>query len=110
MTIADVKFVSTISSIWICTIHGRFLATKHAAWKRKSDAVLAFKHSEYWGWIVDELKNNNPDKVAEGYRGDLYWKHSEEGQELENQAYKDLIDKGIVKFIEIKPIPEWANI
>jgi hypothetical protein len=90
-------------------IEGRFLASKHAAWKRKSDAVLAFKNSEYWSWIVDGLKNNNLDQVEETRYG-RYWKYKSRGKEIEDKKYQELLDNETVKYIEITPIPEWTNL
>ena len=110
MTETDAKYACTTSSIWVCMIEGRYLVAKgHTAWKRKSDAVLAFKNSEYWSWVVDGLKVKNPDLVTEGYSGRRWWS-DKRGKELEDNTYQDLLKDETVKYIEIKPIPEWANI
>lgn len=108
-TLNDVKYASTTSSIWVCMIEGRFFANKHAAWKRKSDAVLAFKNSEYWSWIVDGLKIDNADQVEETRYG-RYWKSRIGGKEIEDKKYQELLDNGTVKYIEITPVPEWTNL
>lgn len=114
MNLNDIKYASTYSSIWVCMIEGRFLKGKGGAmaWGRKNDAVTTFKHSEYWGWILDDLKKNNPDLVEESYRGYYcgtgWWKDRKKGQELEKAAYDELINTGKVKYIEISPIPEWV--
>lgn len=116
MTVNDIKYASTYSSIWVCMIEGRFLKGKGGAmaWARKNDAVTTFKHSEYWEWIVDELKTNNPDLVEESYRGyyrgTRWWKNSKAGNELEKAAYEELLTSGKVKYIEITPVPEWMNL
>ena len=112
MNLNDIKYASTYPSIWVCIIEGRFLKGKGGAmaWGRKNDAVTTFKHSEYWDWIVNELKENNPDLVEEGYRGSHWWINRIKGHELEKQAYEELLNTGKVKFIEINPIPEWVNI
>lgn len=112
MTINDIKYASTYPSIWVCMVEGRFLKGKGGAmaWGRKNDAVTTFKHSEYWEWIVDELKANNPNLIEEGYRGSHWWINRIKGQELEKAAYEELLNTGKVKFIEINPIPEWVNI
>ena len=110
-TLNDVKYACTVPSIWVCMIEGRFLVggRGNTAWKRKSDAAVAFKHSEYWGWVVDGLKNNNPDQVEESRFG-RYWKYGSKGKELEDQAYSELIETGKLKYVEITPVPEWANL
>lgn len=111
MTINDIKYASTYSSIWVCMIEGRFLKGKGGAmaWGRKNDAVTTFKHSEYWKWIVDELKKNNPNLVDDVYRGLHWWKNREKGAELEKTAYEELLTSGKVKYIEISPVPEWVK-
>ena len=108
----DIKYASTYPSIWVCMIEGRFLKGKGGAmaWGRKNDAVTTFKHSEYWEWIVDGLKVNNPNLTEEGYRGRCWWKDRKTGAALEKQAYEELLASGKVKYIEIEPIPEWVNI
>ena len=114
MTINDIKYVSTYPSIWVCMIEGRFLKGKGGAmaWGRKNDAVTTFRHSEYWEWIVDGLKKDNPDLVEDigGHRSFWWWKDGQKGQELERTAFEELLNTGKVKFIEINPIPEWVNI
>lgn len=111
MTTNDIKYVSTYPSIWVCMIEGRFLKGKGGAmaWARKNDAVTTFKHSEYWEWIVDGLKNSNPDQVEES-RFHRWWKYGGKGKGLEKGAYEELLTSGKVKYIEINPIPEWVNI
>jgi hypothetical protein len=93
-------------------IEGRFLKGKGGAmaWGRKNDAVTTFKHSEYWEWIVAELKANNPNLTEEGYRGGYWWRDRKVGAELEKQAYEELLTSGKVKYIEITPVPEWVNL
>ena len=110
-TLNDAKYACTVSSIWVCMIEGRFLVggRGNTAWKRKSDAAVAFKHSEYWSWIVDGLKNSNPDQVEES-KFHRWWKYGGQGKDLEEQAYKELIESGKLKYIEITPIPEWVNL
>jgi hypothetical protein len=105
----DIKYASTYPSIWVCMIEGRFLKGKGGAmaWGRKNDAVTTFKHSEYWEWIVDELKANNPNLIEDGYRGAHWWRDRRTGAELEKQAYEQLLASGKVKYIEITPIPNW---
>lgn len=106
----DIKYASTYSSIWVCMIDDRFLKGKGGAmaWRRKCDAVTTFKHSEYWEWIVDGLKKNNPNLVEDsGYRNFRWWKDPKKGKELEEQAYNKLIEDKVVKYIEISPIPNW---
>lgn len=112
MTENDIKYASTYPSIWVCMIEGRFLKGKGGAmaWARKNDAVTTFKHSEYWEWVVDSLKTNNPNLTEEGYRGRWWWKDRRKGQEIEKQAYEELLTSGKVKYIEITPIPEWVNL
>jgi hypothetical protein len=107
----DIKYASTYPSIWVCMIEGRFLKGKGGAmaWGRKNDAVTTFKHSEYWEWIVDGLKSSNPDQVEES-RFHRWWKYGGKGKDLEDRAYKELIESGKVKYIEIEPVPEWTNL
>lgn len=110
MTENDIKYASTYPSIWVCMIEGRFLKGKGGAmaWARKNDAVTTFKHSEYWEWVVDGLKTNNPGLIQESRYG-RYWVNTK-GPELEKQAYEELLTSGKVKYIEITPIPEWVNL
>ena len=99
----------TTKSIWVCMINGEFLVAKgHAAWRRKSDAVLAFKNSIYWEDIVDELMQKNPDLLFQGYRGRVYWDDSRKGKELEDAKYAELLESGKVKYYEIEPVPSWV--
>ena len=111
MNVNDIKYASTYPSIWVCLIDGRYLKGKGGAmaWGRKNDAVTTFKHSEYWSWIVDGLKEANRDFVSEGYRGGLYWNDRRKGQELEKAAYEKLLADKVVKFYEIEPIPDWVG-
>lgn len=115
MDINDIKYASTYSSIWVCMIEGRFLKGKSGAmaWGRKNDAVTTFKHSEYWSWIVDGLKEANPNLIEEGYRGyyngTRWWKNRKVGNELEKNAYEELLTSGKVKYIEITPVPDWVG-
>lgn len=107
----DIKYASTYPSIWVCMIEGRFLKGKGGAmaWARKNDAVTTFKHSEYWEWIVDELKTNNPNLTEESYRGIHWWRDHKVGAEFEKTAYEELLTLDKVKYIEITPAPEWVN-
>lgn len=90
-------------------IDGEFLVAKgHAAWRRKSDAVLAFKNSIYWGDIVDELYNEHPDMVYEGYRSTRWWNDNKKGKELEDAKYAELLESGKVNYYEIEPVPSWV--
>ena len=110
MATNDIKYASTYSSIWVCMIEGRFLKGKGGAmaWARKNDAVTTFKHSEYWSWIVDELKDSHPDMVEELKYG--RWWRTNAGKDLEEKAYRELLERGTVKYVEIKPIPDWVNL
>ena len=106
--INDLVYSCTSSSIWVCMIEGRFLvANGHTAWKRKSDAVKAFKNSDYWAQLVDDLKQKNPNLIEEGYRHSIWWKDSKVGKELENNIYVELLKTQRVKYIEITPVPDW---
>jgi hypothetical protein len=97
----------TTSSIWVCMINNRFLVTKgHTAWKHKSDAVKAFKNSEYWKDVVDDLKNKHPEHCEIGYKNHTWWKY--DGAKLEQEAYNKLLENKIVKYIEISPVPDWV--
>ena len=110
MTTNEMKYVCTVPSIWVCLIEGRFLvgAKGNTAWKRKSDAAVAFKHSDYWSWIVDGLKNKHPDMVEELKYG--RWWRTNEGKDLEEKAYRELLENGTVKYMEISPVPDWVNL
>lgn len=99
----------TTKSIWVCMINGEFLVAKgHAAWRRKSDAVLAFKNSIYWGDIVEALYNEHSDMVYEGYRRHVYWIDNKKGKELEDQKYQELLETKQVIYYEIEPVPSWV--
>lgn len=110
MTANDIKYASTYPSIWVCMVEGRFLKGKGGAcaWARKNDAVTTFKHSEYWEWIVDGLKDNHPDMVEELKYG--RWWRTNAGKDLEEKTYRELLERGKVKYVEIKPIPDWVNL
>jgi hypothetical protein len=90
-------------------IDGKFLVSKgHAAWRRKSDAVLAFKNSIYWEDIVEALYDKHPDMVHEGYRSRRWWNEGQKGKELEDAKYTELLESGRVKYYEIEPVPSWV--
>jgi hypothetical protein len=108
MNVEDAKNNCTVSSIWVCMIEGKFLVAKgHTAWRRKSDVVNAFKNSEYWKQIVDNLMNDNQDQVEET-RYHRWWKYGGQGKELESTAYQELLKNGTVKYYEIEPTPDWV--
>jgi hypothetical protein len=99
----------TTSSIWVCMINNRFLVAKgHTAWKRKSDVVNAFKHSEYWKDVVEDLKNKHPEQCENVYKNYTWWKYGGDGAKLEQEAYNKLLENKIVKYIEISPVPDWV--
>ena len=99
----------TTSSIWVCMINNRFLVAKgHTAWKRKSDAVKAFKYSEYWKDVVEDLKNKHPEEVETWYKNYTSWKYGGKGEQLEQEAYNKLLEDKVVKYIEISPVPDWV--
>ena len=99
----------TTSSIWVCMINGRFLVAKgHTAWKRKSDVVKAFKHSEYWADIVEYLKNKHPEEVETWYKTHTRWKYGGKGKQLEEETYNKLLEDKVVRYIEISPVPDWV--
>ena len=99
----------TTKSIWVCMIDGEFLVAKgHTAWRRKSDAVLAFKNSIYWEDVVEALYNEHPDMIYEGYRSRRWWNDSKKGKELEDAKYTELLESGKVHYYEIEPVPSWV--
>lgn len=111
LTLRDNLYKSTCSSMWVCLIHGRFLISKkgRTGWNQKSSAALAFKNSCYWDYITWNLKKKHMDKCEENRWG-VSWKNQKEGEEMEKEVYQNLIKEGVVKYIEIKPIPEWTNL
>ena len=111
LTLRDNLYKSTSSSIWVCMGEGRFLVSKkgRTGWSNKSSAALAFKSSSYWNFITFDLKKQHEDRCVE-YRWGLEWKDRAEGEKLEKEIYQKLIEDGTVKYIEIKQVPEWANI
>lgn len=111
LTLRDNLYKSTCSSMWVCLIHGRFLVSKkgRTGWNQKSSAALAFKNSSYWDYITWKLKKEHMDKCEENRWG-VSWKNRKEGEKMEKETYQKLIEDGVVKYIEIKPIPEWTNL
>jgi hypothetical protein len=89
-------------------IDGKFLVAKgHGAWKRKSDAVLAFKNSDCWKHLEEELKDLHPDEVEHWGRGHRTWKYGGRGKLLTDALYEKLLADGTVSYFEIKPAPGW---
>ena len=91
MSLRDNLYIDTTNSIWVCLVEGRYLISNSArhrtSWKRRCNAVTAFKNSNYWKFIC----------------------RNKTAQEIED-IYNDYLETGMVKFIEIKPIPVWADI
>ena len=91
MSLRDNLYIDTTSSIWVCLVEGRYLISnstrQRTSWKRRCNAVAAFKNSNYWKFIC----------------------RNKTVQEIED-IYNDYLETGMVKFIEIKPIPVWADI
>jgi hypothetical protein len=109
MNLEDAKNNCTVSSIWVCMIEDKFLVAKgHTAWRRKSDVVNAFKNSEYWKQVVDNLMTDNPNSTDVWYKQHRCWKYGSNGKELEATAYQKLLDDGTVKYYEIAPTPGWV--
>ena len=76
---------------------------------RKSDAALAFKYSEYWEFIKYCTQRDHLE-LFNDINGYLICKDCEVYRKILDDKYKDLLNTGVVKFIEIKPVPEWFNI
>lgn len=103
----DELYRSTTSGpFWICMIEGRVMVGEgvrsrgKCAWKRKSDAAQVFKYSSYWHEIVRRFKAAHPG--VDWYR--------REGEWMLKQEYQRLLKEGIVKYYEVKPVPDWVNI
>lgn len=117
MTIDDAKNACTVSTIWVCMIDGKFLVSQKgkAGFKRKADAALAFKHSDYWGELVDKLKEDNKDMCTISKWGlsqehtTMWWTDRKKGAELEDALYEKLLTDRVVKFYEIEPVPDWVG-
>lgn len=106
-TLRDCLYQCTSNSCWVCLIEGRFLvgggmkSGGKSAWRRKADAAQVFKLSNYWRYVKGSLIQQHPE-IHDWNRGD--------GLKLLDEEHKRLQKEGIVKYIEIKPIPEWVNV
>lgn len=116
MTIEDAKNACTVSTIWVCMIDGRFLVSQKgkAGFKRKADAALAFKHSEYWLELVEKLKKDNKElcnisKWGLTQENTVMWWNDNRGKELEDALYEKLLTDKVVKYYEIEPVPDWVG-
>ena len=38
------------------------------------------------------------------------WWRTNEGKDLEEKAYRELLENGTVKYMEISPVPDWVNL
>lgn len=114
LTLRDNLYTSSTNSIWVCLIEGRFLVSKRGttAWQRKSDSISAFKHSDYWRYIVCDLKLQHPDLISQSSScgGKKWWLDRKRGEQIEKEKFNELMKDGIIQFIEIKPVPNWVNI
>lgn len=89
LSLQDNLYKCSTNSIWVCLIKDRYLVSKYGktSWVRKCDAINTFKRSDYWKYMCI----------------------NKSVQEIED-TYNDIIEKGLVKFIELKPVPKWADI
>jgi hypothetical protein len=89
LSLRDNLYICSTNSIWVCLIEGRYLVSKYGktSWRRRCDAINTFKRSDYWKYICI----------------------NKSAQEIED-IYNDFIEKGLIKFIELKPVPKWADI
>lgn len=112
LTLRDNLYKCTQSSMWVCMIEGRFLVSKQGkvGFKCKRDAALAFKNSEYWEYIVGDLKVFHKDKSSASAISGRYWNSNKVGKEIEDKKYKELLEQGIVKYYEINQVPGWVNL
>lgn len=112
LTLRDNLYTSSTNAIWVCLIEGRFLVSKRgtAAWQRKSDSIHAFKHSDYWRYIIRDLKSQHPDLISRDNRNNEWWNNRKQGEQIEKEKFDEFIKDGVIQFIEIKPVPDWVNI
>lgn len=84
---------STVTHFWVCMIEGRILVSHRGvcAWKNKCGAARTFMESDYWIEYINKFKSEA--------------KHSEKVK-LQRRVYEQLLKDGIVKYIEISPIPD----
>lgn len=112
LTLRDNLYTSSTNAIWVCLIEGRFLVSKRGttAWQRKSDAVIAFKHSSYWQYIVESLKVQHSNLISQCGLNKKWWNNRKQGEQIEKEKLNELIKDGIIQFVEIKPVPDWVNV
>ena len=97
----DNLYRCTTSKYWVCTIEGRFLTSakgNRCGWENKVGAANAFKNCDYWVYIKNGIKNQNP------------YASSKQLDELYKIKYNELLENGTVKFIEMCAAPNWVNV
>ena len=93
----------TVNRFWVCMIEGRVLTSRRGvcAWRNKCGAARTFIESGYWLEKVAQLKKEIAPDVKWG-DFDL----EEPYVKLKRQKYEQLLKDGIVKYIEVSPVPE----
>lgn len=114
MNLTEAKNNSTISSMWVCMVDGKFLKSKQGkvGFVNKKDAVLAFKCSDYWKQIVQNIKNELIE-MCHYYNKSctkIGWNDKKQGKTIEDEKYNDMLANGCIKYIEITPVPDWINL
>lgn len=110
-TLRDNLYTSTISKCWVCLIENRFLKGKgyrsynKCAWSRKCDVAQVFKHSDYWRFIVRDLKRQYPeidemDWIGAGCGRAKY---------IMKEKYDQLRKDGVVRYLEVGVTPFWVE-
>jgi hypothetical protein len=91
----------TTAKFWVCMVEGRVLVSRrgNCAFTRKSSAAQAFLNSEYWYFVEDKERvklNIDFDEWETNYKNES------------KRVYKELLESGIVKYIEVFPVPSWV--
>lgn len=93
----------TVNRFWVCMIEGRVLTSRRGvcAWRNKCGAARTFIASGYWFEYVSRLKKEHAPDISWGvFETDTKY------ITLQRQAYEQLLKDGIVKYIEVSPVPE----
>lgn len=111
LDLRDALYKCTTNKTWVCLIEGRMLvgsgshSSGKSAWSRKCDAARVFKESAYWRYIKYGLKKKYKGEIPEN---DFYYNRGC-AKKILDEEYKKLLSTGVVKYIELTPVPEMLN-
>lgn len=103
ITLRDNLYKSITNSMWVCLIEGRIMvgngvrSYNKCAFTTKAAAALVFKNTPYWRYIAYSIEKEHPNT------------YGKELNKILDKEYKRLLKEGIVKYLQVSPIPDWVN-